>query len=97
MNTNKVVATVEKLVQAVDKFVAHTSVFIYANGQDLMELDMSEFKEDNYFISDMSIERGKAYMIKDNELKEELYKFCQAHPDRVFRGTKGSEAENESR
>lgn len=91
MNLNKVVATVDELLQAANKFLAHTSVFIYANGQDLAELDMSKFEKDKYFISDMSIERGKAYMITDNKLKEELYKFCEAHPDRVFRGTKESE------
>lgn len=95
MNTNEVYEKVDKLSQAVKKFVAHTSVFIYANGYDIMELDMSKFGTDTYFISDMSIERGTAYMITDNELKEELYKFCEAHPDRIFRGTKESEAENE--
>lgn len=80
--------TIEEILQAAKKIVAHTSVFICANGLDLLELDMNDFDEDKYFISVMAIERGKAYVITDNELKEKLYKFCEDHPDRVFRGTK---------
>ena len=50
---------------------------------------MSKYSPFTFFISDMTLERGTAKIVKDPELKKELFKFCTEHEDRVFRGTKG--------
>lgn len=81
---------IEVFIDKLYKILSYHSNILVGNGLDLLELDMNEFTPDTYFISDMSIERGKMMLIKDEELKLDLYKFCQQHKDRVFKGTKGT-------
>ena len=47
---------------------------------------MKQFSKDNVFISEIKAERGKILLVKDEELKKELYEFAYNNPDRVFRG-----------
>ena len=76
------------------EILSHHSNILVANVLDLLNLDMNEFTPDTYFISDINVERGKMLLIKDEKLKLDLYKFCQQHEDRVFKGTKGVKNEN---
>lgn len=89
MDAKLVEESVNKFVDTVDEVLSRTSTIIYANGLDLMEMDMSKYSPFTFFISDMSLERGTAKIVKDPELKKELFKFCTEHEDRIFRGTKG--------
>ena len=87
MNKKKIELSITNFANKVWEFCSIGAVIILGNGEDLMELDMSQFNQETYFISDMNIERGKCYLIEDGEFKKELYKFCVEHEDRVFRGT----------
>ena len=81
----------EKLLEAVKIFSEHiydaTEIFM-GNPWDLIEIDMSEFPRNCYFISEQCVEKGKMYHITDGELKRMLYDFIEKYPDRVFRGKK---------
>ena len=89
MDAKLVEESVDKLVDTVNTVLSRTSTIILANGFDLMGMDMSKYSPFTFFISDMTIERGAVKIVKDPELKKELFKFCMEHEDRVFRGTKG--------
>ena len=56
--------------------------------EDLLQINMDEFPDTCFFISDHHMEKGKAFIVKDSELKRMLYEFCTEHPERVFRGRK---------
>ena len=49
---------------------------------------MRDFYKDTYFISDLNCEENKFILVKDKQLKKELYIFCCEHEDRIFRGEK---------
>lgn len=89
MDTKLVEESVDKFVDTVNTVLSRASNIILANGLDLMEMDMSQYSPFTFFISDMTIEKGTVKIVKDPELKKELFKFCTEHEDRVFRGTKG--------
>lgn len=80
--------TVDMFVNKIYEVLSKYSNILFVNELDLLELDMSDFTTDTYFISDMNIERGKAILIQDEQLKKDLYEFCTKNKDRVFRGTK---------
>jgi hypothetical protein len=77
-----------KFVEAVEKFRLDCVKIFLGNPFDLIEMDMSEIPSDCYFISNQDVEKGKLLLVKDDMMKEELYKFAQMFPDRVFRGLK---------
>lgn len=89
MDAKLVEESVDKFVDTVNTVISRTSTIILANGFDLMEMDMSKYSPFTFFISDMTLERGTAKIVKDPELKKELFKFCTEHEDREFRGTNG--------
>lgn len=80
---------IDNLLNKVYEVGSISATIVIANGEDLFNFNMDDFDEDTYFISDMNIERGKALIIKDADLKKELYKFCKEHENRVFKGNKG--------
>ena len=88
MSDDKLASALKDFTDAVEKFVYDTVKIIYANGDDLLELNMKDFDRNVYFISNMDIEHGKAYEIIDKDLKLQLYDFCIKNPDRVFQGEK---------
>ena len=59
-----------------------------AHPNTLSKLCMKDFYKDTYFISDLNCEEDKVILIKDKQLKKELYRFCCEHEDRVFQGEK---------
>ena len=63
-----------------------TNIFII-HPLDLMEIDMSEIPCNCYFVSTPHINKGEMLQV-DGDLKKELYKFIEEHPDKVFRGKK---------
>ena len=79
---------IDQFVDKVFGVCSKTATIVIANGADLFNLNMGDFGKETYFISDMNIEKGKFLIIKDADLKKELYKFCVSHEDRVFRGNK---------
>ena len=85
---DKLPISLEKFMDAVNKFVCDTVRIICANGFDLLELDMKDFDKNVYFISYPYIEHGNAYEIIDEDLKLQLYDFCIKNPDKVFQGEK---------
>ena len=76
----------DELIKAVEQFDLHTTNILLGHPDDLLKMDMKQFPSNCYFISVHSVERGELLMVKDGELKEELYKFVKNNPDRVFRG-----------
>lgn len=79
---------IDQFVDEVFKIGSKTATIVMANGEDLFNLNMDDFGKETFFISDMNIEKGKFLIIKDADLKKELYKFCISHEDRIFRGNK---------
>ena len=81
----------EKLLEAIKQFCEYiyemSEIFI-ANPFDLIEIDMSKIPQNCYFMSEHYMDRGKMLRIVDKELKRDLYKFIEEHPDRAFRGEK---------
>lgn len=78
----------DELLKAVKQFDLHTTNILLAHPLDLIGMDMKQFSKDNIFISEIKAERGKVLLVKDEELKKELYEFAYNNPDRVFRGEK---------
>ena len=81
----------DKLLEAVKQFsetlYEATEIFM-GNPFDLIEIDMSKIPNNCFFISDISIDKGTIFQIRDGELKRTLYGFIEDNPDRVFRGKK---------
>ena len=59
-----------------------------AHPSTLLKLNMRDFYKDTYFISDLNCEENNIILVKDKQLKKELYRFCCEHEDRVFQGEK---------
>ena len=87
-NTDRVKVLINEFVDSVIDVCSKSTNIIFANGLDLLEMDMGKFSTETYFISDMSIERGTMQIVKNETAKKKLYKFCIENEDRVFRGTK---------
>ena len=83
--------SLDKLLEAVEQFSESiykaTNIFL-GNPFDLIKMDMGKIPRNCYFISDHSLDLGKMYKVEKEELKRDLYKFIEEHPDRVFRGEK---------
>lgn len=86
----KIDITVNELKDAVEKYVCDTTTIIIMNGLDILELNMENFPKSCFFISDMCVERGKAYEVTEKELKLKLFDFCTNNKDRCFQGTGGN-------
>lgn len=78
----------DEFLNAIYKINSKISTICYAHPTDLMNLDMNNFDEDTYFISNFNCEEGKVVIVTDEELKFELYKFCINHKDRIFQGSR---------
>ena len=76
----------DELLKAVKKFDLHTTKIFLAHPLDLIAMNMEQFPKDYIFISEINAKRGEILLVKDEELKEELYNFANNNPDRVFRG-----------
>lgn len=61
---------------------------IFANPQDLINLDMRNYNGDIWFLSDVHVEKGTMYVVKDVDLKRQGLSFCLQHPDRMWKGEK---------
>ena len=65
-----------------------TTTICFGHPNTLLKLCMKDFYKDTYFILDLNCEEDKVILIKDKQLKKELYRFCCEHEDRVFQGEK---------
>ena len=83
--------SLDKLLEAVEQFneaiYKATDIFL-GNPFDLIKMDMNKIPRHCYFVSHYDIDKGKFYKVEKEELKRDLYKFIEEHPDRVFRGRK---------
>ena len=64
-----------------------TKIFL-AHPLDLIAMDMKQYPMDCIFISEIKAKRGEILLVKDEEMKEDLYNFAYNNPDRVFKGEK---------
>lgn len=78
----------DELLDVVKQFDLHTTKIFLAYPLDLIAMDMKQFPKDYIFISEIKARRGEILLVKDEELKKELYEFAYNNPDRVFRGEK---------
>lgn len=89
--TSDVNISLDKLLKVVEEFDKHmyevTEIFL-ANPVDLLKINMSVIPRNAVFISSFNMNEGTMAHVKDGELKRDLYKFIEEHPDRVFRGQK---------
>ena len=76
------------LLDTVYDVCSKTATICFAHPNTLLKLCMKDFYKDTYFISDLNCEEDKVILIKDKQLKKELYRFCCEHEDRVFQGEK---------
>lgn len=76
----------DELLGAVKQLDLHTTIIFLAYPLDLIAMDMKQFSKDCIFISEIKVKRGEFLLVKDEELKKELYEFAYNNPDRVFRG-----------
>lgn len=76
------------LLNTVYDICSRTATICLAHPSILLKLNMRDFYKDTYFISDLNCEENKVLLVKDKQLKKELYKFCCEHEDRVFQGRK---------
>lgn len=79
----------DELLSICKKFDFDSTTIILGHPSDLLKMDMSKFSAYWYFISNHNLKQGELLLVKDNELKEGLYKFAKENPDRVFRGKQG--------
>lgn len=80
--------TILKVVEEVDKHIYEATQIFLANPVDLLKINMSVIPRNAVFISNFNMNEGTMAHVKDGELKRDLYKFIEEHPDRVFRGQK---------
>ena len=78
----------DDLLNTVYDVCSKTVTICFAHPSTLLKLNMRDFYKDTYFISDLNCEEDKCIIVKDEQLKKELYKFCIKHEDRVFQGRK---------
>lgn len=78
----------DDLLNTVYDVCSRTVTICFAHPNTLLKLNMRDFYKDTYFISDLNCEEDKCIIVKDEQLKKELYKFCINHEDRVFQGRK---------
>lgn len=78
----------DDLLDNVYDICSRTSTICLGHPNTLLKLCMKDFYNDTYFISDLNCEEDKFIIVKDEQLKKELYKFCVKHKDRVFQGEK---------
>lgn len=78
----------DDLLNTVYGIYSKTATICFAHPSTLLKLNMKDFYKDTYFISDLNCEEDKCIIVKDEQLKKELYKFCIKHEDRVFQGEK---------
>lgn len=81
----------DALKSAVDKFskdLYDATEICLANPKTLLSMNMSEIPGNIWFISQEHIKDGNVVVITDAGLKREVYKFCEEHPDRFFKGKK---------
>ena len=83
--------SLDKLSEAAKQFCEHiyeaTEIF-FVHPLVAIGMDMSEIPCNCVFISNFNMDEGMIAHVKDGELKKDLYKFIEEHPDRVFRGQK---------
>lgn len=75
----------EELKKANDKMINSTSI-VYANDNTIKKFDMNEIPCSIWFIKLDSLSDGQALLIRDKEMKEEMYHFCCQNPNIVFKG-----------
>ena len=89
--TSDVDISLDKILKVIEEFDRHmyeaTEIFL-ANPYDLLKINMSVIPRNCVFISNHNMNESTMAHIKDGELKRDLYKFIEEHPDRVFRGQK---------
>ena len=78
----------DDLLNTVYDVCSKTATICFAHPNTLLKLNMRDFYKGTYFISDLNCEKDKVILIKDKQLKKELYIFCVNHKDRVFQGEK---------
>ena len=78
----------DDFVDSVYDIYSKTATICFAHPNTLLKLNMRDFYKDTYFISDLNCEENKFILVKDKQLKKELYRFCCEHKDRIFRGEK---------
>lgn len=78
----------DDLLNAVYDIYSKTVTICFAHPNTLLKLNMRDFYKDTYFISDLNCEENKFILVKDKQLKKELYRFYVNHKDRVFQGEK---------
>ena len=78
----------DDLLNTVYDVCSRTATICFAHPSTLLKLNMRDFYKDTYFISDLNCEENKCIIVKDEQLKKELYKFCIKHEDRVLQGRK---------
>lgn len=78
----------DDLLNTVYDVCSRTATICFAHPSTLLKLNMKDFYKDTYFISDLNCEEDKCIIVKDEQLKKELYIFCVNHKDRVFQGEK---------
>ena len=78
----------DDFVDSVYDVCSKTVTICFAHPSTLLKLNMKDFYKDTYFISDLNCEEDKCIIVKDEQLKKEIYRFCCEHEDRVFQGEK---------
>ena len=91
LTTSNLEVSMDKLLEAVNQFcerIYETTEIFIGNPFDLIEIDMSKIPTNYVFISNYHMQIGTMTHVKDGELKRDLYKFIEEHPDRIFKGEK---------
>ena len=78
----------DDLLNTLYDIYSKTATICFAHPSTLLKLNMRDFYKDTYFISDLNCEEDKCIIVKDEQLKKELYKFCIKYEDRMFQGRK---------
>lgn len=77
---------IENLRKLVDDFDCQVAQIFFVNPRTLIGMDMKDYPTNCYFISQPYANVGEVLMVKDKNLKMELYEFARDNPDRVFQG-----------
>ena len=78
----------DDFVDSVYDVCSRTAKICFGHPNTLLKLNMRDFYKDTYFIPALNCEEDKCIIVKDEQLKKEIYRFCCEHEDRVFQGEK---------
>ena len=78
----------QKSIENLSKTMYNATKIFLANPNTILKLNLNEIPNSVWFISNINVKEEELSLVINEDLKKELYRFCEENPDRFFRGEK---------